>query len=133
MPDQRALEQMGGSMRLGAFTCRLKEGTRAHAAYGQTEIVERHRHRFEVNNQYRSELEKAGLVISGVNPERDLVEVVELADHPWFVACQYHPEFLSRPYRAHPLFRDFIAASKAGQGGVRADQLELLASAIDPG
>lgn len=112
MPDQRSLEQMGGSMRLGAFTCQLKEGTKAHAAYGQNEIKERHRHRFEVSNIFRSELEEAGLIISGINPERNLVEVVELADHPWFVACQYHPEFLSRPYRAHPLFRDFIAAAK---------------------
>ena len=132
MPDQRAVEQMGGSMRLGAFACRLKEGTKAHAAYGVTEIKERHRHRFEVSNLYRPELEAAGLVISGINPERDLVEVVELPDHPWFVACQYHPEFLSRPYRAHPLFREFIAAAKAGQSGIRADQLELLVSATTP-
>jgi CTP synthase len=132
MPDQRAVEQMGGSMRLGAFACRLKEGTKAHAAYGVTEIKERHRHRFEVSNLYRPELEAAGLVISGINPERDLVEVVELPDHPWFVACQYHPEFLSRPYRAHPLFREFIAAAKAGQSGIRADQLELLVSAVTP-
>ncbi len=135
MPDQRALEQMGGSMRLGAFPCRLKEGTKAHAAYGQVDIIERHRHRFEVSNLYRPEIEAAGLIISGINPERDLVEVVELpdADHPWFLACQYHPEFLSRPYRAHPLFREFIAASKAGQGSVRSDQVELLAGVSDPG
>ena len=134
MPDQRALEQMGGSMRLGAFPCRLKEGTKAHAAYGQIDIVERHRHRFEVSNIYRPEIEAAGLVISGINPERNLVEVVELpdSDHPWFLACQYHPEFLSRPYRAHPLFREFIAASKAGQQTNPAHQLELLASAVAP-
>lgn len=134
MPDQRALEQMGGSMRLGAYPCRLKEGTKAHAAYGQTEIMERHRHRFEVSNLYRPEIEAAGLIVSGVNPERDLVEVVELPDseHPWFLACQYHPEFLSRPYRAHPLFRDFIAASKAGQNRGIAHQLELLATAVAP-
>ncbi len=112
MPDQRALSQMGGSMRLGAYPCELKEGTKAFAAYGTHEISERHRHRFEVSNLYRDELQSAGLVISGVNPDRNLVEVVELADHPWFLACQYHPEFLSRPYRAHPLFRDFIAAAK---------------------
>lgn len=134
MPDQRALEQMGGSMRLGAFPCRLKEGTKAHAAYGKTDIVERHRHRFEVSNLFRPEIEAAGLTISGINPERDLVEVVELPDkeHPWFLACQYHPEFLSRPYRAHPLFREFIAASKGGQSKVRSDQLELLATALVP-
>lgn len=114
MPDQRALEQMGASMRLGAFPCRLKEGSKASKAYGKTDISERHRHRFEVNNLYRDQLEKAGLVISGINPERDLVEVVELPEHehPWFLACQYHPEFLSRPYRAHPLFRSFIEAVK---------------------
>ena len=137
MPDQRALEQMGGSMRLGAFTCRLKEGSKAHAAYGQTEIVERHRHRFEVSNLYRPEIEAAGLIVSGVNPERDLVEVVELPekDHPWFLACQYHPEFLSRPYRAHPLFREFIAAAArmAQESRDHAAELELLAAAADPG
>lgn len=110
MPDQLAVEQMGASMRLGVFPCTLKEGSRAHEAYGCLNITERHRHRFEVNNQYRSQLEAAGLVISGVNPERNLVEVIELSDHPWFVACQYHPEFLSRPYRAHPLFHAFIKA-----------------------
>lgn len=112
MPDQRALEQMGGSMRLGAFPCQLKEGTKAHAAYGKELIQERHRHRYEVSNLYRDELAELGLVISGVNPERNLVEVVELPKHRWFVACQYHPEFLSRPYRSHPLFRDFIGAAK---------------------
>ena len=113
MPDQRSLEQMGGSMRLGSFACELQKGTKAYAAYQKDSIQERHRHRYEVSNIYRDELAQAGLVISGVNPERNLVEVVELNDHPWFVACQYHPEFLSRPYRAHPLFRDSIAAAKA--------------------
>lgn len=112
MPDQRSLEQMGGSMRLGSFACELVKGTKAYAAYQKDSIQERHRHRYEVSNIYRDELAQAGLVISGVNPERNLVEVVELPDHPWFLACQYHPEFLSRPYRAHPLFRDFIAAAK---------------------
>lgn len=112
MPDQRSLEQMGGSMRLGAFPCRLVEGTKAYEAYGQEMITERHRHRYEVSNIFRDELAEHGLVISGLNPERNLVEVVELPTHRWFVACQYHPEFLSRPYRAHPLFRDFIKAAK---------------------
>ena len=112
MPDQRSLEQMGGSMRLGAFPCRLIAGTKAHQAYDQEEIVERHRHRYEVSNIYREQLTEKGLVISGFNPERNLVEVVELPKHRWFVACQYHPEFLSRPYRSHPLFRNFVAAAK---------------------
>ena len=112
MPDQRSLEQMGGSMRLGAFDCKLTPGTKAFAAYGKENIQERHRHRYEVSNIYRDELRNLGLVISGINPERNLVEVVELPEHRWFVACQYHPEFLSRPYRSHPLFRDFIGASK---------------------
>ena len=112
MPDQRSLEQMGGSMRLGAFDCELTPGTKAYQAYGKELIQERHRHRYEVSNIFRDELAEKGLVISGVNPERNLVEVVELPDHRWFLACQYHPEFLSRTYRAHPLFRDFVAASK---------------------
>lgn len=112
MPDQRSLEQMGGSMRLGAFSCELKPGSLAHQAYQQETIQERHRHRYEVSNIYRQELMEAGLVVSGINPERNLVEVVEVAEHPWFLACQYHPEFLSRPYRAHPLFRDFVGAAK---------------------
>ena len=112
MPDQRSLEQMGGSMRLGSFNCELTKGTKAYEAYGQETIQERHRHRYEVSNIYRDELVDNGLIVSGINPERNLVEVVELPDHPWFLACQYHPEFLSRPYRSHPLFREFIAAAK---------------------
>lgn len=112
MPDQRSLDQMGGSMRLGAFDCELKKGTKAFKAYGEELIQERHRHRYEVSNVFREELINSGLVVSGLNPERNLVEVVELPKHRWFVACQYHPEFLSRPYRAHPLFREFIRASK---------------------
>ncbi len=111
MPDQKNLKQMGGSMRLGAYACSLTPSTRAAKAYGCEEVKERHRHRFEVNNSYRSELAEHGLVFSGLNPDRNLVEIVELPNHPWFVACQFHPEFLSRPYRAHPLFREFIGAS----------------------
>jgi CTP synthase len=98
-------------MRLGEYECRLTPGTVAQRAYGQEAIQERHRHRYEVNNRYRQQLVDRGLVISGLNPERDLVEIVELADHPWFVACQFHPEFASRPYRAHPLFRGFVEAA----------------------
>ena len=111
MPDQRTIARMGGSMRLGAYACEIVEGTLAHDAYQETEIQERHRHRFEVNNQYRQLLAEKGLVFSGINPDRDLVEIVELPGHPWFLACQFHPEFLSRPYRAHPLFREFVSAA----------------------
>ena len=98
-------------MRLGAYACEIHQGTLAHQAYGATEVQERHRHRFEVNNQYREQLADRGLVFSGINPDRDLVEIVELPGHPWYLACQFHPEFLSRPYRAHPLFREFVGAA----------------------
>ncbi|MDR2077324.1 MAG: CTP synthase [Desulfovibrio sp.] len=102
----------GGTMRLGAYPCLLREGSRCHNAYGQKLISERHRHRFEFNNTYRDVLEKAGMCFSGVSPDASLVEVVELPDHPWFVGCQFHPEFKSTPMAPHPLFRDFIRASK---------------------
>jgi len=104
---------LGGTMRLGGYPCRLIEGTQTFAAYGATEIRERHRHRYEFNNTYREQLEAAGLVVSGTLPDNSLVEVVEVKDHPWFVACQFHPEFLSRPYAPHPLFSAFVGASKA--------------------
>jgi len=104
---------LGGTMRLGGYPCRVIEGTQTHAAYGQSEIRERHRHRYEFNNTYRELLEEAGLIVSGTLPDNSLVEVVEVKDHPWFVACQFHPEFLSRPYAPHPLFAAFVAASKA--------------------
>ena len=100
-------------MRLGAYPCRLTEGTRAHAAYDTELIFERHRHRYEVNPRFRRKLEDAGLVCSGESPDRTLVEIIELPDHPWFVAGQFHPEFKSRPDRPHPLFRDFVGASLA--------------------
>ena len=116
MPDQKGKVQTGGTMRLGRYDCRLIEGTRARALYGAENIVERHRHRFEFNNDYRARLEAAGLTVSGVNPERNLVEVVELKDHPWFVACQYHPEFKSRPNRPHPLFAGLVGAAIAKKG-----------------
>ena len=111
MEDQKRTNEKGGTMRLGAFECTLKEGTRSRAAYGQAQISERHRHRFELNNAYRRQLEAAGLVMAGVNPRLDLVEIVEIPDHPWFVGVQYHPEFKTGPLKPHPLFRDFIAAS----------------------
>jgi len=110
-------DDLGGTMRLGAYPCRLVPGTKAHAAYGKEEISERHRHRYEFNPAYREALEKAGLVIAGTSPDGQLVEIVELADHPWFVACQFHPEFTSRPYRPHPLFAAFVrAAREHGRG-----------------
>jgi CTP synthase len=111
MPDQRELEDKGGTMRLGLYPARLTPGSKAAAAYGQEVIYERHRHRFEVNNQYRAALEGAGMLLSGQSPDGRLVEIVELQDHPWFVASQFHPEFKSRPERPHPLFDGFIAAS----------------------
>lgn len=111
-PGQKELDQMGGTMRLGRYPCRLVEGSMAHKAYGVLEISERHRHRYEVNNKYRKILADSGLVISGTTPPDDYyVEIVELPGHPWFVATQFHPEFKSRPYKPHPLFRDFVGAS----------------------
>lgn len=103
----------GGTMRLGAYSCEIKEGTAARRAYKQKTIFERHRHRFEFNNTYRAALEKAGMVFSGVNKEQDLVEIAEIPAHPWFLGVQYHPEFTSRPMRPHPLFRAFIGAAIA--------------------
>ena len=103
---------LGGTMRLGGYPCKVIEGTNAFAAYGESEIRERHRHRYEFNNTYRAQLEEAGLIVSGTLPDNSLVEMVEVAGHPWFVACQFHPEFLSRPYKPHPLFAAFVGASK---------------------
>jgi CTP synthase len=113
MPEQEDIEDKGGTMRLGAYPCKVVESTLAFAAYGEPVIYERHRHRFEVNNVFRERLVEAGLVISGVSPDARLVEMVELTDHPWFVASQGHPEFKSRPTRPHPLFRDFVGAAIA--------------------
>ena len=97
-------------MRLGAYPCDLGKGTLARRIYGMEHLTERHRHRFEFNNAYRKQLQKCGLVLSGINPESDLVEIVELADHPWFLGCQFHPEFKSRPMAPHPLFESFVGA-----------------------
>jgi CTP synthase len=113
MPDQVGLTTKGATMRLGAYPCVLQDGTMAQSIYGCKEIQERHRHRFEVNNAYREPLAKEGLVLSGLSPKGDLVEVIELKDHRWFVGCQFHPEFKSRPMNAHPLFREFIRAALA--------------------
>jgi CTP synthase len=113
MEDQKAVNRMGGTMRLGGYPCRLKEGSRAHESYGCLGTIrERHRHRYEFNNYYRERLEAAGLCITGMYEEKNLAEIVEIQSHPWFVCVQFHPEFLSRPLRPHPLFRDFIASAK---------------------
>ena len=111
MDEQKDIVDKGATMRLGSYECKVKPGTKGFAAYGQEFIRERHRHRYEVNNKYVERLEAAGLTVSGVNPKRDLVEMVELEDHPWFLAVQSHPEFLSKPSKAHPLFQAFVAAS----------------------
>lgn len=111
LPSQVGVKQMGGTMRLGAYPCRLIPGTLASSAYGSEVISERHRHRYEFNNLFRDLMQKKGLVISGVSPDGNLVEIIEIADHPWFVGCQFHPELKSRPGKAHPLFREFIAAA----------------------
>jgi CTP synthase len=116
MPDQRELEEKGGTMRLGLYPARLTPGSKAAAAYGEEVVYERHRHRFEVSNRYREMLEQAGMVLSGQSPDGRLVEIVELRDHPWFVASQFHPEFRSRPDRPHPLFSGFVAAAVAQVG-----------------
>ncbi|MBC7074595.1 MAG: CTP synthase [Syntrophomonadaceae bacterium] len=108
MPEQEKVDNKGGTMRLGAYRCCLIKGTVAHRAYGSDSIDERHRHRYEINNEYRSQLEMNGLKVSGVSPDGKLVEIVEISDHPWFVACQFHPEFKSRPNRPHPLFLGLI-------------------------
>jgi CTP synthase len=110
---RNAGSEKGASMRLGAYPCRLEAGSLAHRAYGSDEISERHRHRYEFNNAYRERLAAKGLRFCGTSPSGDLVEIVELHDHPWFLGCQFHPEFKSRPMAAHPLFRDFIAAALA--------------------
>ena len=113
MPDQRTMQEKGGTMRLGLYPARLTPGSKASAVYGTELIYERHRHRFEVNNSYRPLLEAAGMVLSGQSPDGRLVEIIELRDHPWFVASQFHPEFRSRPDRPHPLFDGFIGVAVA--------------------
>jgi len=111
MADQEGVTELGGTMRLGAYPCVLREGTRAMEAYGAPQISERHRHRYELNNAYRDMLTEHGLVLSGMSPDSRLVEIVEVADHPWFVGVQFHPELKSRLVNPHPLFRDFVRAA----------------------
>jgi len=112
LPEQRSLEQKGGTMRLGTYPCHLVGGTRAARAYGVDVVYERHRHRYEFNNRFRQALEEAGVVASGLSPDGSLVEIAELRDHPWMLACQFHPEFKSRPDSPHPLFVGFIGLKK---------------------
>ena len=111
MEGQAELLDTGGTMRLGLYPCKLRDGTRAHAAYGKELVHERHRHRYEYNNDYRIRLEEAGLVVSGAAPDDSLVEIIEVYDHPFMLGTQFHPEFASRPDKAHPLFRDFVQAA----------------------
>ncbi len=113
LDEQMNVTDMGGTMRLGAYPCTLVDGSRVREAYGVEQVDERHRHRYEFNNDYRSAFEEAGMTLSGLSPSGKLVEIVELRDHPWFVAVQFHPEYQSRPIKPHPLFRDFVAAAKA--------------------
>jgi CTP synthase len=111
LPEQRGVETKGATMRLGAYPCTVRPGTRAYEAYGKGAISERHRHRYEFNPEYRDRMSAAGLVLSGVSPDGRLIEIVEVADHPWFLGCQFHPEFASTPFRPHPLFVSFVGAA----------------------
>jgi CTP synthase len=111
MPEQKNIKNMGASMRLGAYPCNIEEGTLAHKAYKNTFISERHRHRYEVNNKFRKTLAEKGMIFSGLSPDRQLVEMMEINEHPWFLGCQFHPELKSRATKAHPLFREFVKAS----------------------
>jgi CTP synthase len=113
MEEQKNVKHLGGSMRLGAYPCKIEPGTHAADAYKTDLITERHRHRYEVNNRFRNKLQEKGLIYSGVSPDRELIEMIELPDHPWFLGCQFHPELKSRAVKAHPLFRDFIKAAKS--------------------
>jgi CTP synthase len=116
LPEQKGIEDKGGTMRLGSYACRLLEETHSAHAYQDTWVTERHRHRYEFNNDYRETLEESGLRIAGTSPDGRLVEIVELPTHPWFVGVQFHPEFTSRPNRAQPLFREFVRAALRNKG-----------------
>jgi len=113
MEEQKSVSKKGGTMRLGAYPCSVAKGTLAYAAYNATEISERHRHRYEFNNKFRSVLVEKGMILSGIYKDKDLVEIIELPDHPWFLGCQFHPEFKSKPLQPHPLFRAFVGAALA--------------------
>ena len=111
LSGQAQIKNKGGTLRLGSYACTIKENTLAYKAYKQIKIFERHRHRYEINNEYIELLTEAGLKISGINETLNLIEIIELENHPWFLAVQFHPEFNSHPYNAHPLFRDFVKAA----------------------
>jgi CTP synthase len=111
MPEQKDIDEMGGTMRLGLYPCKLTDDSRVREIYNDELVYERHRHRYEFNNEYREEMLSKGLILSGLSPSERLVEIIELKNHPWFVGVQFHPEFKSRPNKPHPLFRDFIRAS----------------------
>ncbi|RIL04411.1 MAG: CTP synthetase [Proteobacteria bacterium] len=128
METQRKVERKGGSMRLGAYPCVLRKSSLARRIYGENEISERHRHRYEVNNGYRAKLEKTGMVFSGLSPDQELAEMIELKDHPWFVGVQFHPEFKSTPRKPHPLFRGFIAAALAYRDSLRTSKEKAFSS-----
>jgi CTP synthase len=128
--DLLGVEELGGTMRLGAYPCRLKEGSLARRIYGSAEISERHRHRYEVNQKYLQTLSEHGLVISGLSPDGKFVEMVELPDHPWFLGCQFHPEYKSKPTEPHPLFVSYIAAALSQkQRRERGETVETAAAA----
>jgi CTP synthase len=112
MAEQKSITHLGGTMRLGAYPCKLKENTKSIEAYGEVDIEERHRHRFEFNNDYLEQFKKAGMVPAGINPDSGLVEIVEITDHPWFVGAQFHPEYKSTVARPHPLFQGFVKAAR---------------------
>ena len=131
MPDQRAITDLGGTMRLGLYPCNLEPGTKAQNAYKKDYVEERHRHRFELNNTYRDTLSKGGMVFPGVSPDNLLVEIAELQDHPFMVGTQFHPEFLSRPNRPHPLFVGFLEAVR-DHAGLSVDGLETSNSVHEP-
>jgi CTP synthase len=115
LPEQKEIEDKGGTMRLGVGPTKVEEGSLTHQAYGSTLVYERHRHRYEVNNEYREQLAELGLRFAGTTPDGRLVEIVEVPEHPWFLATQFHPEFTSRPNRPQPLFRDFVKAALTNQ------------------
>ena len=115
LEEQQNIKNMGATMRLGAYACKLAKNSLSYRGYKKENISERHRHRYEFNNKYKKLFEKKGMTFSGINVENHLVEIIELKKHPWFVACQFHPEFKSKPDRAHPLFRQFVAAALENQ------------------
>jgi CTP synthase len=131
MEEQKKIIDKGATMRLGSYECALTPGTLAHKAYRAASVRERHRHRFEVNNAYVGQMQRAGMMVSGINPRRNLVEIIELKGHPWFLGTQAHPEFQSKPNQAHPLFAAFIAATlKHKKGGTRGKSAKSTAKSV---